>query len=117
MGALLSTNSSWFPRIRWVEVHDLESTPLWLRHLVTDALQWLWGLLLYYRLCSGLVARALKRTGSTNIVDLCCGSGGPMPSIQRDLAERFNIRVSVTLTDLCVVVVVVVASTTTPATC
>ena len=72
--------------------------------MVTDALQWLWGLLLYYRHCTELVARALKRSGDSTIVDLCCGSGGPMPSIQRDLAETFNMRVTVTLTDLCVAV-------------
>ena len=46
------------------------------------------------------LADAMRTTGETAIVDLCSGSGGPLPALLPALRERVGASVTVTLTDL-----------------
>jgi len=46
------------------------------------------------------LAALLKRTHTTQIVDLCAGAGGPMASIARILIDEFAVPVEIVLTDL-----------------
>lgn len=48
-----------------------------------------------------LLSKLLKETGETQIVDLCSGSGGPMPDVARDLRSDHGFdELKLTLTDL-----------------
>jgi hypothetical protein len=48
-----------------------------------------------------LLARILKKTNTSNIIDLCSGSGGPMPEVVDKLTETHGVtNVQLTLTDL-----------------
>jgi hypothetical protein len=46
------------------------------------------------------VAALLERSGSTQIVDLCAGAGGPVAHIARILVNQLGVPVSILLTDL-----------------
>lgn len=46
------------------------------------------------------LAAVLARTGTTQIVDLCAGAGGPVAKIGRILAEDLGVPVHIVLTDL-----------------
>ena len=46
------------------------------------------------------ISEILKKTGNTNIVDLCSGSGGPLPVLLHECSEALNSQVTATLTDL-----------------
>lgn len=91
--------NKWLSRQQLFEIHDLESTPVWLRHMVTEVLVLFWGLLWYYDSVSDVLSPALKETNSNVVIDLCVGSGGPLPRIQRSLAGRGH-EFTVVLTDL-----------------
>ena len=48
-----------------------------------------------------LLAKLLKETGETQIVDLCSGSGGPMPDVAKELKHNHGFdSLKLTLTDL-----------------
>ena len=46
------------------------------------------------------ISEILKKTGNTKIVDLCSGSGGPLPVLLHECSEVLNSQVTATLTDL-----------------
>ena len=46
------------------------------------------------------LAEGLRRTGDTQLVDLCSGGGGPLPTLQRLLREQKGLEVTATVTDL-----------------
>lgn len=50
---------------------------------------------------AGLVAEVLKKTDSSGIIDLCSGSGGPMPEVLNILQTQYGMEdVHLTMTDL-----------------
>lgn len=52
------------------------------------------------RVFAPLLAKALQSTGSTEIVDLCSGAGGPMLETVARLEKDHGVRAKLTLTDL-----------------
>jgi hypothetical protein len=46
------------------------------------------------------MARALAETNETKIIDMCSGSGGPMPYVVQELRHHLGMKVTVHLTDL-----------------
>jgi len=97
---------SFLPRQELCELHDLAWTPRWIRRLHTDSLLLFWQLDRYYDHATELLCEALTASKTNHVIDLCSGSGGPLPSIQlsahRSAAEHTNqIRnFKITLTDL-----------------
>jgi hypothetical protein len=87
------------PRIDFIELHDLDRTPAVLRTLHTESIAFIYRLTDAAREYSRPLALALRTGADSRIVDLCSGSGGPVPLIQRRLHEE-GIHTHVTLTDL-----------------
>jgi hypothetical protein len=87
------------PRIDFVELHDLDRTPAVLRTLHTESIALIYRLTDAAREYSQPLALALRSGADHRIVDLCAGSGGPVPLIQRRL-HREGVHTQVTLTDL-----------------
>ena len=71
-------------RLHLFEVEDQPWCPEFLRTAITDFLRTLMEWFAPYAVAASLLARALARTGDTEIVDLCSGGGGPW----RDLLAR-----------------------------
>jgi hypothetical protein len=89
-----------FRRIHFVELHDLDGTPRILRALHTESSWHMYRLFKAGKEYANLVSRALHLTnGQQKIIDLCAGSGGPLPFAQRELHQQ-GIHTQVTLTDL-----------------
>ncbi|MDX3663022.1 class I SAM-dependent methyltransferase [Streptomyces sp. ID05-26A] len=87
------------PRIDFFELHDLDGTPPVLRTLHTESIMTIYRLTDAAREYSRPLALALRSGADHRIVDLCAGSGGPVPLIQRRLHAQ-GVHTQVTLTDL-----------------
>ncbi|WP_434448861.1 hypothetical protein [Lentzea sp. E54] len=87
------------PRIDFFELHDLERTPAVLRTLHTESIAFIYVLTDAARTYARPLALALRSGADHRIVDLCAGSGGPVPLIQRRLHAE-GVHTQVTLTDL-----------------
>eukprot|EP00906_Rhabdomonas_costata_P029849 RCo042172 len=87
------------PRLHLFEILDLPQCPEAFRHHVTATLTEMWQVLRYYNQLTPMLEAVVRQTGSRVIVDLASGSGGPLPAIQRSLAQR-GLPVKVILTDL-----------------
>ncbi|WP_437313214.1 hypothetical protein [Sorangium sp. So ce385] len=88
-------------RIHLFELEDFSWFPGWLRSCMTRMIVTVHKALGSSDELAELIARALRESRSTSIVDLCSGSGGPM----LDVLERLNQKpgfegVTLTLTDL-----------------
>jgi hypothetical protein len=71
-------------RFHLFEIEDQAWCPEFLRTAITDFLRSVMEWFAPYAAAAPLLARALQRTGDTEIVDLCSGGGGPW----RDLLGR-----------------------------
>jgi hypothetical protein len=81
-------------RVQFIELHEQPWFPPFLRHEITDALQFGLGLLKAYEPIVPLLQRVLDYTRSRSIVDLCSGGGGPWLDLSRKLqpdADGFHI--------------------------
>ena len=87
------------PRLDFFELHDLDGTPLVLRTLHTESILTIYRLTDAAREYARPLELALRSGADHRIVDLCSGSGGPVPLIQRRL-HASGIHTQVTLTDL-----------------
>lgn len=88
-------------RIHLFEIEDQSWFPNWLRICMTRLIVIVHRFLGSSEALAELIARALKASGHTRIIDLCSGSGGPMPEVAKLLEEKHGIKdVSITLTDL-----------------
>ncbi|WP_394613079.1 hypothetical protein JNUCC0626_24330 [Lentzea sp. JNUCC 0626] len=87
------------PRLDFVELHDLDGTPPVLRTLHTESITTIYRLTDAAREYARPLALALRSGADHRIVDLCAGSGGPVPLIQRRLHAQ-GVHTQVTLTDL-----------------
>ncbi len=86
-------------RMELFEIHDQRWFPALLRDLVTDALQALWDFSNSYKPIVPLLLNALSRTGTSEIVDLCSGGGGPWSRLVLDLEREQQGAIRVRLTD------------------
>jgi hypothetical protein len=86
-------------RRQLIELEDQDWFPRTIRDLGTDYLQFFQTQLRLDRMMTPILARALKESGATRIVDLCSGGSGPLLMLVRDLAAA-GVPVHATLTDL-----------------
>lgn len=89
-------------RMQLFEFEDQTWLPWWVRDEITDHLSRLFLSADVEPLHEAMVERlagVLERSGSSHLVDLCSGAGGPMPAVVPRLRDRLGRAVSVTLTD------------------
>ncbi|WP_437585571.1 hypothetical protein [Sorangium sp. So ce1000] len=88
-------------RIHLFELEDFSWFPGWLRACMTRLIMVMHRALGTSEALAELVARALSESSTSNIIDLCSGSGGPMVDVVRILRERPGFEgIQLTLTDL-----------------
>jgi hypothetical protein len=83
-------------RQRWFEIHDRRWFPGYLRDLVTEALESIWTRNGTYRPIAGPLRAALRRAGTTDVVDLCSGGGGPWLGLYDEVAAGGPLTVRLT---------------------
>jgi hypothetical protein len=87
------------PRFHLFEFHDQAWCPATLRQAVTDCVTTAWRFTGLWRNTVAPLAELLRRADTRDIVDLCSGSGGPLPLALAPLRAEFP-DLRVTLTDL-----------------
>lgn len=88
-------------RIHLFEFEDLNWFPNWLRIRMTRLIIVMHRLMNSAEELASLLDGVLKETKSSQIVDLCSGSGGPMPEVIRILDLEYGRKdIQLTLTDL-----------------
>lgn len=88
-------------RIHLFEFEDLSWFPDWLRTCLTNLIIVMHKLLSSDRELAELIAEILKKTKSTQIVDLCSGSGGPMIDVMKNLEQTHKLdNIKLSLSDL-----------------
>jgi hypothetical protein len=88
-------------RIHLFEFEDYGWFPNWIRQCMTRLIVVIHKILGSEDELAALLARALTYTESTRIIDLCTGSGGPMPEVLHILKTKHGFdHVELTLTDL-----------------
>ncbi len=73
-------------RQRWFEIHDGPWFPGFLRDIMTESLEAIWNASGTYRPIAPLLRQALRAAGTTSVVDLCSGGGGPWPGLCDEVA-------------------------------
>ena len=79
-------------RIQLFEFEDLPWFPNWLRKCLTRMMVVMHNLLNTSEEMAELVDKALKHAESNTIIDLCSGSGGPMPKVLDILKEKYQVQ-------------------------
>ncbi|MCA9688172.1 MAG: hypothetical protein KC636_01090 [Myxococcales bacterium] len=92
-------NGSLMRRLHLFEFEDQPWFPALLRDLLTEQLQFELEARRVYQPIVPHLARALRRTGRTHLVDLCSGAGGPVLGVRAALEEQLGEPVTVELTD------------------
>ena len=88
-------------RMHLVELHDLAACPPLVRRYLTDVLEGVGNLSpAPYRAFVPRLRAALAATGEHELLDLCSGSGGPLPTLLRLLAADGGPPITARLTDL-----------------
>ena len=85
-------------RVHLFEIHDQDWCPRAIRDAETDYLQFVIAKTKPYAAMLSILADALQRTATRQVLDLCSGAGGPWLWLHPVLAER-GVKVSVHLTD------------------
>ncbi|QCK16570.1 hypothetical protein [Mangrovivirga cuniculi] len=85
-------------RLHLFEFEDQSWFPGWLRECLTRLINVLHKLVNTEELLTKEIQKLLDQTNYKNIVDLCSGSGGPMPEVYKKLNK--DDKISITLTDL-----------------
>ncbi|MFD2201668.1 hypothetical protein [Shivajiella indica] len=75
-------------RIHLVEFEDLPWFPNWIRELMTRYIQTFHKILNTSDHLIPLVEKGLSFSSSSQILDLCSGSGGPMPDVLKNLKKK-----------------------------
>jgi hypothetical protein len=86
------------PRFHLVELEDLPWFPNFIRDLATDYLQFMESKMALHQPVVPLLAEALGDAGTTTVVDLCAGGGGPVVALHDEI-RRAGIPVRFILTD------------------
>ncbi len=81
-------------RAQLIELNDQEWLPASIRDAVTDYLQFAIALGKPYAPIYGRLHDALQRSGSTEVVDLCSGGGGPWPTMLPEFPELTTVRLT-----------------------
>ena len=88
-------------RIQLFEFEDFAWFPGWIRELMTNYIVAIHKLLGSSDELADLLAKALKYTDNSKIIDLCSGGGGPMLEVAKILKEKHGVKdLNVTMTDL-----------------
>lgn len=88
-------------RIHLFEFEDFSWFPAWIRKYMTRLIIVMHRLLGTPDELASLINRALRETNSYSIIDLCSGSGGPLPEVHRILKEKYGFSdLKLTFTDL-----------------
>lgn len=88
-------------RIHLFEFEDMSWFPGWIRTSLTNLMSVMHRLLHTDKELAALINRTLATSPTNNIVDLCSGSGGPLPDALTILKQQYNITgLTLTLTDL-----------------
>ena len=88
-------------RIHLFEFEDFNWFPHWIRLRMTRLINVMHKLVGTSQEITEPIARVLKETGATEIVDLCSGSGGPMPEVLEMIRKKPGLEnTHLTLTDL-----------------
>ena len=88
-------------RIHLFEIEDQSWFPNWLRICMTRLIVVMHRLLKTKHEISSLIAPMMKETGNTQIIDLCSGSGGPMPDVLEELKTKHGLSdIQLSLSDL-----------------
>src|SRR6266542_3664363 len=85
-------------RLHLIEIHDQDWCPGTVRDGETDYLQFVIATTKPHAAMVPILAAALQRAGTRQVLDLCSGAAGPWLWLQPVLVER-GVRVSVCLTD------------------
>ena len=88
------------PRIDAPELEDYPWFPAHLRDAMTGFLRVASEVVGLSALAAPLVLRAMERAGTSHIVDLCSGGGGPVLSLLARMKKHHGLAPTVTLTDL-----------------
>jgi|SRR5580698_6141551 hypothetical protein len=86
-------------RREWFELHDHRLYPRFLRDLMTDALGAIWNRIHCYRVIVPHLRAAMKDAGTSRIVDLCSGGGGPWLRLQQEFLSGEGLPIHISLTD------------------
>lgn len=86
-------------RLQLIELQDLPRFPAVWRDLITDFIAWYVTTYQPYGHAVQVLVDALRSAGTTRIVDLCAGAGGPILDLKPALDRALGAEVSVTLTD------------------
>ena len=87
-------------RLHLFEFNDLPWLPAFLRDSLTRYLTAAYRTLPAPREWAKLIAKAMDRQGTTSMVDLCSGDGGPLEFVRVELAALGKADIQVTRTDL-----------------
>lgn len=87
------------PRLHFFELHEQPWCPAPIRHGVTEALAYLADTFDFFGPLRSRLIEAFEASGSTEVVDLCSGSGGPWLGLVTRSVYALPIR-RVTMTDL-----------------
>jgi len=88
-------------RIHLFEFEDFSWFPSWLRECMTRYLMTMHKLLGTEAVLAELLANLLKNSREKRIIDLCSGSGGPMPNVATILKKQYGFQnLKLTLSDL-----------------
>lgn len=87
------------PRLHLLEIEDQPWCPAAVRDTLTDTLALVLNRTNRYAPIVPRLRRALERTGTRRIVDLCSGAGGPWPRLLSQLDGAGGLRFQVRLTD------------------
>ncbi len=87
-------------RVHLFEFGDLSWFPRPLHNAMTSYLAVTYGLIPAPAHWAKIIAESLDEQGIDNIVDLCSGAGGPIPILQRELAQLGHSNTRINQTDL-----------------
>ena len=88
-------------RIHLFEFEDFAWFPEWIRRCMTRLILVMHKLLGTSEKVADLLAKVLKQTKTSTILDLCSGSGGPMPEVLQILRDKHGMHnLTLILTDL-----------------
>lgn len=86
-------------RLPLFEIHDQAWFPSLLRDQTTDALQIILNIGSLYGPIVHQLSRALRETGTVQILDLCSGAGGPWLTLAKTLEQKEGLTLDIRLTD------------------
>ncbi len=82
------------------EIIDLPQTPEFIRDAITNFLYLIQKILMFKKIITPRMIEVFKKTGQTEIYDLCSGGGGAMPMVLDDLRKNYSSDIRLCMTDL-----------------